>query len=158
MEDECLLWGIRVIIPQKFQVQLLKELHISHLGIVRMKALSRRHIWWPGIDRAIEEVAKRCSACQRLSKDPEMVTFHPWVWPDTPFQRIHVDFAGPFLEKNFSLWWTLIQSEWRSYRCLEPPPGLQFKHFEIFLLDMESPKSYCLTMDHNLHQLNLRNS
>ena len=77
VEDECLLWGIRVIIPQKFQVQLLKELHISRQGTVRMKALSRRHIWWPGIDKAIEEAAKRCSACQRSSKDPEMVTLHP---------------------------------------------------------------------------------
>ena len=37
----------------------------------------RRHIWWPGIDRAIEEVAKRCGACQRLGKDPGMVTLHP---------------------------------------------------------------------------------
>ena len=73
-------------------------------GIVRMKALSRRQIWWPGIDRAIEEVAKRCSACQRSSRNPGMVTLYPWVWPDTPFQRTHVDFSGPFLEKNFSMW------------------------------------------------------
>ena len=88
---------------RNFKFSYSEELHSSHLRIVRMKALSRRHFWWPGIDRSIEEVAKRCTACQRLSRDPGMVTLHPWVWPDTTFQRIHVDFAGPFLEKNFFL-------------------------------------------------------
>ena len=26
---------------------------------------------------------------------------HPWVWPNTPWKRIHIDFAGPFLSKMF---------------------------------------------------------
>ena len=44
VEDECLLWGIQVIIPQKFQVHLLKKLHISHLRIVRMKAITETYL------------------------------------------------------------------------------------------------------------------
>jgi hypothetical protein len=24
---------------------------------------------------------------------------HPWIWPDAPWQRVHIDFAGPFLHK-----------------------------------------------------------
>ena len=26
---------------------------------------------------------------------------HPWVWPDTPWKRVHVDFAGPFQREMF---------------------------------------------------------
>lgn len=26
---------------------------------------------------------------------------HPWEWPETPWSRIHVDYAGPFLGKMF---------------------------------------------------------
>ena len=33
IQDGCLPWGKRVIIPQKEQLQLLEELHIGHLGI-----------------------------------------------------------------------------------------------------------------------------
>ena len=34
VEQGCLLWGIRVVVPSKFTKQLLKELHESHSGIV----------------------------------------------------------------------------------------------------------------------------
>ena len=32
---------------------------------------------------------------------PQPAPLHPWDWPDTPWQRIHVDFAGPFEGKMF---------------------------------------------------------
>ena len=30
LEDECIIWGIRVIIPYKLRKKVLKELHQSH--------------------------------------------------------------------------------------------------------------------------------
>ena len=36
----CLLWGQRVVIPKKFQEDILTKLHDTHPGIVRMKALA----------------------------------------------------------------------------------------------------------------------
>ena len=56
----CLMWGIRVIVPPKRRPQVLVELHQGHLGVVKMSALARNYIWWPGIDKAIEETAKTC--------------------------------------------------------------------------------------------------
>ena len=35
-----LLWGVRVIIPQKYRTQLVGELHHEHTGVVRMEALA----------------------------------------------------------------------------------------------------------------------
>ena len=57
------MWGSQVIIPPKHQAELLAELHEGHLGIVKMKALARSYMWWPGMDKAIEEVAKGCTGC-----------------------------------------------------------------------------------------------
>ena len=37
VEDGCLLWGMRVIVPHKLRCLVLKELHHTHPGIVRMK-------------------------------------------------------------------------------------------------------------------------
>ena len=39
-DQGCLLWGLRVIIPPILQAQMLNELHASHPGIVKMKALA----------------------------------------------------------------------------------------------------------------------
>ena len=64
IQDGFLMWGSRVIIPPKHQAQLLAELYEGHLGIVKMKALAGSYIWWPGMDKAIEEVAKGCTGCQ----------------------------------------------------------------------------------------------
>ena len=41
VHQECILWGIRVVIPNKLQDRVLKELHDGHLGVVKMKALAR---------------------------------------------------------------------------------------------------------------------
>jgi hypothetical protein len=57
----CLMWGLRVIIPGKLRSPVLQELHEGHLGIVKMKAIARSYCWWPGLDADIEVMAKGCS-------------------------------------------------------------------------------------------------
>ena len=80
----CLLWGNRVIIPQKFQKQLLAELHNGHLGIVRMKSVARSFIWWPGLDNQIQDTARRCNDCQQIQRMPTTVIY-PWNRPSEPW-------------------------------------------------------------------------
>ena len=80
---------------------MLNELHQGHPGIVRMKALARSHVWWPGLDKAIEESAKSCTSCQATRNAPAKAPLHPWAWATAPWERIHVDFVGPFLGKTF---------------------------------------------------------
>lgn len=40
LEQDCLLWGQRVVIPFRYQKDILQELHIGHSGIVRMKEMA----------------------------------------------------------------------------------------------------------------------
>ena len=103
VECGCLLWGSRVIIPPKLQKYVLDELHVSHSGIVRMKSLARKHIWWPNVDRDLEEMVQDCQACQANRQKPPTAPLHPWSWPTGVWQRIHIDFAGPFLGHMFLL-------------------------------------------------------
>ena len=100
-EANCLLWGIRVIIPKRFQSQLLDELHREHPGVSRMKALARSYLWWPGLDRELEECARNCYECQSVKNFPAVAPLHPWLWPSKPWQRVHIDFAGPFQNRMY---------------------------------------------------------
>ena len=45
IEQDCLVWGIRVVIPTRYQKDILDELHVGHPSIVRMKELARSYLW-----------------------------------------------------------------------------------------------------------------
>ncbi len=104
VQNGCLLWGMRVIIPKKYQPQLLELLHETHLGKVKMKMLARSHFWWPNLDENIEEVSNNCKECLEVSKDPTKVPLHQWQYPHRPWQRLYIDYAGPFLD----LMWLIV--------------------------------------------------
>lgn len=37
----CLLWGTRIVMPEKLHKQVMQELHEGHLGTIKMKDLAR---------------------------------------------------------------------------------------------------------------------
>ena len=80
---------------------VLEMLHEAHPGIVRMKALARSVVWWPGIDGDLEKKVKSCQPCQVNAKSSPVAPLHPWEFPTRPWSRLHIDFAGPFLGKLF---------------------------------------------------------
>ena len=49
----------------------------------------------------LERVAKLCDMCQAHRKTPPEAPLHPWVNPERPWARLHIDFAGPFLGRWF---------------------------------------------------------
>ena len=100
VEDGCLLWGHRVIIPPSLYSEVLAELHSLHPGVCRMKQLARSHVWWPGLDAAIEDLVLHCSLCQQSAKMPPHVPHVPWQWPARPWVRIHSDFSM-YESKNY---------------------------------------------------------
>ena len=94
IENGCILWANRVIIPSKLRSTVLEELHEGHLGVSRMKALARSFIWWPNLDKELEDTAKRCELCQRQQAKPAKTnTAHPWINPEKAWERVHADFA-----------------------------------------------------------------
>ena len=101
VEEDCLLWGSRVIVPFSLREQVLQELHHSHFEINRLKSMARSHVWWPGLDKALENLVSSCSRCQAVRNSPPVAPLHPWCWPTRPWQRIHIDFAGPLLGRSY---------------------------------------------------------
>ncbi|XP_033733620.1 uncharacterized protein K02A2.6-like [Pecten maximus] len=99
--QNCVMWGNRVVVPETLRTTVLEELHDGHLGIIRMKNLARSYVWWPNIDSNIEQMCKSCVGCQTTSNMPKAAPVHPWDWPTTPWDRLHVDFAGPFMDSMF---------------------------------------------------------
>ncbi|RXN33535.1 putative protein K02A2.6-like protein [Labeo rohita] len=101
VKDGCVIWGARIIIPSQGRAAVLKQLHQNHSGMSRMKGLARSYMWWPGMDQDVEKVVQTCEMCQRFKKAPAQAPLHPWEWPGSPWERLDVDYAGPFLGRMF---------------------------------------------------------
>ena len=101
--DGCILRGSCVVIPPPGRQLVLDELelHDTHTGITKMKSLARSFVWWPGMDAQIEKLVKSCAVCQESRPSPAPAPLHPWEWPSEPWSRLHIDFAGPFLNHMF---------------------------------------------------------
>ena len=103
LENNVLLWGNRIVIPFCFQARVMDALHSTHIGISSMKNLARQYLWWPKIDNDTEMKVKGYSICAVLGHDPPPTVLHLWEWPNKPWSRVHVDYAGPFLGKMLIL-------------------------------------------------------
>lgn len=93
IEQGCLIWGLRVLIPPNLKEPILKELHWSHPGVARMKSMARSHVWWPKLDADLERITRACRQCSKTRNAPPAAPLCPWTWPSGPWKRVHVDFA-----------------------------------------------------------------
>ena len=118
VDNGCVLWGSRVVIPEKLRADILDLLHSTHMGMVSMKSLARCYVWWPGLDAEIERTVRECEVCQMNQRKPPKSIPHPWVKPSEPWERIHLDFCGPFLGL---MWMVVICAKTKWIEILKMP-------------------------------------
>ena len=110
VEQNCLLWGARVIVPERLRTDVLDLIHACHPGIVSMKSLARSYVWWPRLCDDIETISKHCEACQQNQRKPPRTTPHPWTPANNPWERIHIDFA-----QLFDRQWLIVVDAYSKY-------------------------------------------
>jgi len=89
IQHGCLMWGIRVIVPPKLCPRVPME-HTAHPRVVRIRLMARYRL----LDRVpgqilplLPEGSKRAMSCSSTPLE---------TWPSSPWERIHMDFVGPF--------------------------------------------------------------
>lgn len=101
IEEGILMWGYRVIIPITLRKALLQALHSTHMGVVKMKARARSYFWWPLMDSEIENLSRNCESCLVNRPEEPKGPISPWPLESRPYNRVHVDFLGPFRQSTF---------------------------------------------------------
>ena len=102
-QDHSSRWLFIMGNSHELQKLVLNQLHTGNLGIVRMKSLVQLHVCWPNLHKDISTVIQQCEDCQGSRNKLQQAPLHPWDWSKMPWQRIHVDFAGPFMGKRCSI-------------------------------------------------------
>ncbi|XP_061708233.1 uncharacterized protein K02A2.6-like [Cydia pomonella] len=101
MDRGCMVWGYRLVIPEVLREKLLRELHVGHMGIVKMKSMARSVMWWPGIDADVERTCRSCGTCVAESSAPPRAPPQPWRYLTDVWTRLHIDFLGPIQGRTF---------------------------------------------------------
>lgn len=142
----------RVIIPYSLQKKILKQIHIGHPGIVRMKSIARSYVYWPNIDRHIEDLVRQCNGCSSAAKAPPKALLSSWPSALKPWSRIHVDYAGPFEGRMFLV---VVDSfsKWPEIRIHQQSTASATSCVN-YLRVLVRPTHWSLTMDHDLNRIN----
>jgi len=89
--DGIVFKGDRVVIPDSMRRELLGILHESHLGMVKCKQLARDVLYWPGLNKQIEDMVSRCAACQHNRTTQQKEPLSPTEIPQRPWQIVATD-------------------------------------------------------------------
>ena len=89
--DGLLLYRNQIIIPQSMRREMLEKIHVGHLGMDKCKQRARQSVFWPSMNRDIEEFVRKCKECSRHqpSKPTEPLQSHEL--PSYPWQRVGSD-------------------------------------------------------------------
>ncbi|XP_055590190.1 uncharacterized protein K02A2.6-like [Uranotaenia lowii] len=93
--QRCLMYGERIVIPKTLQQRVLSQLHKGHPGIDRTRSIARNYVYWPNIDDDITNLVRACKDCASVAKTDKKTSLKSWPIPEKPWQKVHVDFAGP---------------------------------------------------------------
>ena len=98
-----LMRGTRIVIPQCLQRRVVNLAHEGHQGVIKTKKLLREKVWFPGIDKLVEECVANCIPCQASTHVKTREPLRMTNLPKGPWQNISVDFCGPFPSGDYLL-------------------------------------------------------
>ena len=122
-ENGCVFYGLRVIIPSTLRNHILELLHLGHFGVQHMEQLARSTVYWPRIDFDIENLCRKCTSCGQFQNKPDKPSIHPWMMPEKPWSRLHLDHAINFLGRN----WLVLVDAYSKYPCIHPTTSTSSK-------------------------------
>ena len=90
--------------------------HEGHQGVVKCKRLLRAKVWFPGMDKKIEQKISRCLGCQATTRTPRRDPLQPSPLPDHAWQHLDADFWGPLSSGEYLL---VVVDEYSRYPVVE---------------------------------------
>ncbi|XP_052788463.1 uncharacterized protein K02A2.6-like [Mya arenaria] len=102
--DGVILRDHRLVIHASLQRRVVELAHHTHQGIVKTKQLIREKVWFPGIDKLVEDTVRACVPCQASYPGPsKREPVSPTALPSKPWSEVAVDFGGPFPSGQYLL-------------------------------------------------------
>ena len=81
---QLVLRGNRIVIPESLWKHTIVLAHEGHQGMTRTKARLREKVWWPNMDRQVEQFVKACHPCQLVGPRSKTEPIRSRTLPEVP--------------------------------------------------------------------------
>ena len=91
LQNGLVFKGERLVVPESAREEMKARLHASHIGIQGCLRRAREVLYWPGMNRDIENCIAQCHVC---NSQPREQTKEPMICheiPTRPWEKIAVD-------------------------------------------------------------------
>ena len=86
-----LLRDSRIVIPHSLRPEILSRLHEGHLGIEKCKRSARNAVYWPGINKDIENMIGKCETCNKYQSKQAREPMLIQDLPTAPWEKVGTD-------------------------------------------------------------------
>jgi hypothetical protein len=93
LEGGLLFFNDRILIPTSMRVEMLAQLHEVHFGISKTQRRARELLYWPGMNRDVEDMILKCDICQSMRPGNSKEPLISHEIPDRAFVKIASDIA-----------------------------------------------------------------
>jgi hypothetical protein len=114
--DNIVLRGNKIVIPLKLQNGILILAHEGHPGMQKMKQRLRLKVWWPKVDKDVEEFVRSCKSCQLVGCSSKSEPLGVTRMPQEAWSQLAADFLGPIPSGEYLL---VIIDYYSRYKIVE---------------------------------------
>ena len=100
VQDGLVLKGERLVVPQSMREEIKQKLHQSHLGIQGCLRRGREVVYWPGMNKDIEDFISSCSVCKSYQTDQQKEPMISHEIPSRPWEKVSCDLFD-FEDKHY---------------------------------------------------------
>ena len=86
-----LLKGRRIVIPKTLRRGILQEIHMGHLGENSCKSRARQSVYWPGMNKDIENLVSNCHICISMLPNKSKNSMIIRELPTRPWEMVGSD-------------------------------------------------------------------
>lgn len=91
IQDGLIFKGERLVVPASARQDMQSKIHASHIGIQSCLRRARESLYWPGMNREIEQYISRCDTCNSQSQAQAREPMVCHEVPVRPWEKIAID-------------------------------------------------------------------
>lgn len=104
--------GRNIVIPQSKRKEVLENIHYAHLGIEKSKVLARNTVFWPNMNKEIEDLIQNCDTCKSFQNGNKKESMIEKEIPQRPWEILSIDIFFYILNHTYCLSMHIV-STWK---------------------------------------------